>query len=783
MVLATLLLGAPQWLWPAVCLTAVSLALVVWSYVRSPASWTARLAAAALKSTGIIALALCLVEPLFSGVRPRPGANIWGVLVDSSQSLQIHDSGDSKPRGERLKERLAADSAWNTRLGQDFDVRRYTFDARLRHVDDFTTFKFDGASSNLHASLQGLAMRFRGRPTAGVLLFTDGVATDAFEADFDAAGLPPIFPVVVGKDAPARDIAVSQLAATQTNFEDAPVTLKADIISSGYGGQKVAVDLIDADGKQVERQLVQAPSGDKPTAVRFRFRPPAAGVSFYSVRVAAESELGQFNDPSSSRESTLANNTRQVAIDRGGGPFRILYVAGRPNWEYKFMRRALESDQQIQFVGMIRIARREPKFVWRSRAGESSNPLFRGFDNQQDEETQQYDQPVIVRLDTRDQAELRDGFPKTADTLFDYSAVILDDVEAGFFTQDQMLLLQKFVSQRGGGLLMLGGQESFREGGYLRTPIGEALPVYLDGQAPRGVATQYRLELTRDGWLQPWVRLYGNEPAERRRLDAMPEFQTLNSASRIKPGASVLARVNTPDGESTPALVAQRFGKGRTAALLVGDLWRWGLRREDPEQRDLEKAWRQTLRWLVADVPARVEASPQQNSGAANETQLQIRARNAEFLPLDNATVKVTIRGADEPPLELTAQPSDEEPGLYTVSYTPRHAGAYHARAQVTAPDGSPVASVESGWVADPAAAEFQTLRPNLGLLERLAKETGGELVDADGLDAFVASLPNRKTPVTERRIFPLWHQPWLFVFALACLIGEWGIRRWKGLA
>ena len=42
------------------------------------------------------------------------------------------------------------------------------------------------------------------------------------------------------------------------------------------------------------------------------------------------------------------------------------------------------------------------------------------------------------------------------------------------------------VSLRGGGLLMLGGQESFASGGYDRTPIGEMLPVYLDRfpQAP-----------------------------------------------------------------------------------------------------------------------------------------------------------------------------------------------------------------------------------------------------------------------------------------------------------
>ena len=44
-----------------------------------------------------------------------------------------------------------------------------------------------------------------------------------------------------------------------------------------------------------------------------------------------------------------------------------------------------------------------------------------------------------------------------------------------------MSLLQRFVSERGGGLLALGGAESFREGRYARTAIGEMLPIYLRG--------------------------------------------------------------------------------------------------------------------------------------------------------------------------------------------------------------------------------------------------------------------------------------------------------------
>src|SRR5215204_2760734 len=100
---------------------------------------------------------------------------------------------------------------------------------------------------------------------------------------------------------------------------------------------------------------------------------------------------------------------------------------------------------------------------------------------------------MIGRPGALDENKLRGGFAKAADELYRYHAIVLDDVESEFFTQDQLQLLKDFVRQRGGGLLMLGGQESFRNGKYDRTPIGDLLPVYVDAaQAPAEVSPEAR---------------------------------------------------------------------------------------------------------------------------------------------------------------------------------------------------------------------------------------------------------------------------------------------------
>ena len=56
-------------------------------------------------------------------------------------------------------------------------------------------------------------------------------------------------------------------------------------------------------------------------------------------------------------------------------------------------------------------------------------------------------------------------------------------------------------------------------------------------------------------------------------------------------------------------------------------------------------------------------------------------------------------------------------------------------------------------------------------------------MIEPDQLARFAASMPNRTVPITETWSFPLWHTSVMFLFALACLVSEWAVRRWKGLA
>jgi hypothetical protein len=333
---------------------------------------------------------------------------------------------------------------------------------------------------------------------------------------------------------------------------------------------------------------------------------------------------------------------------------------------------------------------------------------------------------------------------------------------------------------------MLGGPDAFSEGRYDRTSVGELLPVYLNrpGIGATPAASEYRLVLTREGWLQPWVRTRKTEDDERRRLSTMPAFQTLSRVGTIKPGAVVLAQVRDPSGAEFPAIVAQQFGKGHVAALLIGDFWRWAIRRQDLAEDDLDRSWRQTVRWLVGDVPGRVDISVRPKAeSSAPAVELLVRVRDSEYRPLDNAKVSLRLTLPGESSLTLDAEPDSREAGAYSATYVARQPGAYRAVATAVAPDGSPVGERETGWTAQPTADEFARLKPDLDYLSEIASKTGGELIDGARLDSFVSSLSSRAAPITEPWTSPLWHRPLFFLFAIVCLTAEWGLRRINGLA
>ena len=80
------------------------------------------------------------------------------------------------------------------------------------------------------------------------------------------------------------------------------------------------------------------------------------------------------------------------------------------------------------------------------------------------------------------QADIRppQGMPDNLADMQNYECVLISNVPATDLTSKQMRVARSYVQDLGGGLIMLGGEQSFGLGGYYKSAIEEILPVRSD---------------------------------------------------------------------------------------------------------------------------------------------------------------------------------------------------------------------------------------------------------------------------------------------------------------
>ncbi|MBU6385500.1 MAG: hypothetical protein KGS49_06145 [Planctomycetes bacterium] len=775
-----------------------------WLSYRGTASWQVKSLGTLLRALGIGILCFCLLEPIRNTKVPKSQANSIAVLVDNSRSMRAlyddarssddtqNQSGqmpESLPLLERFSGVIADDANWLLKLGEQYRIRKYLFAGQLESADDFASWDGSQYESNIEGALDSVRTRSPSQPPSAIVLISDGKSTNrnAMSQSLtkqDGSAIP-IYPVWIPPQGDLRrDLWIKDVSVQTSDFETAPVSISVSLGHRGFSSENIEVRLEDLKHTTLETQTIQITENTKAPLVRFQFRPKESGSQGYKVVCRPMRDLPGL-------EMTLENNHRYVAIDRAMGPYRILYLSGRPNWEYKFLQRALSEDAEISLTALVRIAKKQPKFSFRAKGNEDTNPLFSGFEDISEEEKEKYDQPVFARLGIVGKDELTQGFPKDAQELFAYSMIILDDLETEFFTVDQLQLLRQFLSQRGGTLLVLGGQESMRGRAFRDSALGQLLPVYGDPTEAdliipgieQQVEDPVRLKLSREGWLVPFLRLHDNQADESTRLERMPAFQVWNSTSQIKVGARVLIEGELPDGNKLPMLVVQKFGKGTSGALLVGDLWRWALADRQELISPFYQGWRQLIRGLMVDIPKRVQMDGRVDKGQNSKRKIEIQVLDDKFSSMDNALVEVQITPPKSEVMVVKAMASLDKAGLYETSFLMRDSGVYRVIGQARAPDGTLIGEAQLAFVHEPEALELADCSLDENALKSMALPSGGELVPYRELDSLVDKIPVDQLRYTQNRMVPIWHTPWLLGLSVGCLAIEWWWRRRHGMA
>ena len=379
---------------------------------------------------------------------------------------------------------------------------------------------------------------------------------------------------------------------------------------------------------------------------------------------------------------------------------------------------------------------------------------------------------------------LSEGFPKKREDLFGYKAVIFGSIESTFFTQDQLNMVVDFVSNRGGGFLMLGGRNSFAGGRYQNSPLADILPVRMNPDDRVPVIDHVKMQVTDYGRTHPLMKLSPDPTANTKLWNELPPLSDFNKTLEAKPGSIVLATGKPENrGNGEPVLLAyQRYGRGRAMAFTSGSSWRWQMEK-DSKDKTYSLFWKQMFRWLVSASPDPVMANTDKDTYLPGESvNLTAEVADKAFNRMNNAKVLGKLTDPSGNTETIAFDWSGSEDGSYQAQLNAGTPGIYELQVEATQGNESLGVHRSSFQVKD-RPVEYSDAALHSNTLQNIASQTGGRYYPLSKLGEVPedAQYVEGASSFVEQK--ELWDVPALFILLCMTLAGEWFWRKKKGLA
>ncbi len=658
------------------------------------------------------------------------------VLVDTSESMTDPVDDTQPVRAEQVKKWLAS-PAFTNQLA-DFDVRVFTFDQGVNEIGrDFSKLKFAGDRSNLLGALRQVQERFRGQPLAAICLLSDGLETvsPVKPENVSAPTTVPVFTFELEKPfkpkPKPKEVGILNVDYPGRVVAGWDVEIKVSVRAASMAGQTVLVELWKDDRKQQETTVAFGEE-EQTREATFLISPDRVGTAQYEVRLA---------DPAAKKDSGRAAFVIDV-IEPGN---RVLYIQNTLSFDFKFLRRAIEGNRNLQLAAYVRW--KDGKLVSLTSGGRVAEGTSLDF---------------------------------SANSLARYSVVMIGNLPADSLTADDYRGIRDFVD-KGGGLVLLGGSSSLLTSAINATPLRELLPVTF------GAGAEYRegsfpVAITDTGLHHP---VFGPLFAK---VHEFPPLMTLNLADGTSPLAEVLVRANCM-GRQVPLVTAMKFGKGRVLTVATDTIYVWRLAQKGwtGQMSPYDTFWAQLMDWLI----------PKEQEKGGGE-KLELFTDRSNYLLGERPEVRaiVTLPGAGQGPsqLPLRVMTPDEKtfeyvmqaamlqtaggrqvPG-YRVAIEPHVAGVYVA--ETTASIGGTNVTAQARFVVSKPPTELTGQPINRELLQRLAETSKGQYCPLGEWDQWRKALHVEEQHFSRVQLLDLWNHPLLLGLLLAVLAVEWIARK-----
>jgi len=713
------------WLTFAVLLLAAGVGWSLFAGVRSRKRVT-RLGL--LRLAALFALFVMLAQPQ----RRRDEVTILrpqlAVLIDNSESMTDPADPPQPRRAGRVREWLRSPALEQAR--KDFDVRFFSFDRALNELSsDPAALKFDGGASNVLGSLNQALERFRGQPIAGILLLSDGLDTTGAKAPTEASGVT-IDTFELEKPFKPKPGA-SRISLAGVDYPPRVVIgweteIRASLTALGMSGHTTSVELW-RDGLKQNESAVAFNEDDQTREVSFPISEDKPGSVQYEIRV---------RDAAADKEARSYPFVIEV-LQPGN---RVLYVANALGFDFKFLRKAIVTDRNLQL-----------------------NAYFRGADGSL---VNVADGGAVLNL--------------SAQSLAGDAVIILGDLPPDALSAEHAQAVRDFVD-RGGGLVLLGGPNSLGSSALEKTPLGRLLPVKLPAEYREG---NFPVQITDTGLHHP---VFG--PLFMQVKD-FPPLLTCNAADGVAPNAEVLMETLVA-GVPHPLVVSIRFGKGRVIVLLTDTMWRWRLAAKgwSADRSPYDTFWTQLMDWLIPkdldkENGGAIELFTERSNYAPGEKPevraiLRTGGRQPESLPL-------RVRTPDEKVFEYTLHPAQLVTGAgrkvagYRCEVEPDVPGLYKAESQTTI-DGKSVRG-ETRFVVARPATELTGKPINRKLLGQIAEENQGGFYKIEDWNKWPAGLHFKEQHFSRVELSDLWNQPFLLALLMGLVACDWIARKFWNL-
>lgn len=764
--------------WPwlaALAAGAVVLAWVVLFYVRdgSRPSLAWKGVMAALRIGAVLVLGWMLWQPMLRGRRVERTPSVVAVLIDESKSMGFRDAWRDRKRVADLVRALedpAAGKATRSdalfrllnrsnaellrELMERHSVRVYRFGSVVRGAElaparagDITTgapaekLPLRSAAPVAEQTRIGSAIEYAvrdtaGQPLAGIVLLSDGgqnLGEDPTAAARRAgAAGTPVHTIGFGDPTPPRDLAVSSILTDEVVRKGDDVVVSIALRQRGFRGKRVPLTL-RLGSNVLHRVNVALGADGARQEVTLSFTPETPGSHTLTAAIPGQPE-----------EVSVANNRKDWPIRIVDKKLKILYVEGRPRWEYRYLKNAILRDPTTRFACLLVDAER-------SMGGEGNVPLY--------------------------------AFPRDRKELFTYDILILGDVPRDFFSAADMKNIRGFVEERGGSLVAMAG-ELFLPWQYRGTDLEAVWPIVVPASRREILFRDpFQVELTDAGARNPMMFLAGDPQKNRQVWQSLPGMYWCGVADRVKPGATVLAHHPTqtgPDGK-IPLMAVQQVGEGTSFMTMVDSTWQWRFRVGDTH---FYRFWGQVLRSLTPhELPGAnrfVRLTTDRSVYALGEkVVLRARLLTPSYQPVRLRQVMAQMDRTDGQRFQLRLDPVAGAPGVYAGEWLPEQAGTYTAA--LIGADGRRRESA-TNVVVEAASLEAEEPQQNEALLRRLAAVSGGRYLLWTEAGALPGLLPDRHQEVASRVEHDLWDAPLPLVVFMFLIVGEWVLRKRKGL-